>query len=601
MRHYIKSLWDILKENWKSLLLFEIAFRVVMAVLFLEGGKWLVNQLLRYQGYSYMTLENYGRFISHPLTILALTAALLLTFFLILFECYGILVCFERGWRREGITMPGMIRAGFRGCGRMVRRYPLRWILYMAGCAPYLYFQIILWDFSKAKLVMVTMQKIYEKMPPWLFVSVLAFLLLGSMLFSFTMPFRLLRLERGKMVRRHTASMLKGEWKRDFLCSFLLQGLVVVVSGLLYILVLLVMVAWIRMTRTSGSRVSAVLIYGGWVRMAIGILAGALGTTAGLLYTYTFFARSEKPMMDRPAEAPRGRWRQVMTGSFMTRMVTLLIFALEAILIVYLAGTTIPDKSSAQNYIAVTAHRGGARMAPENTISALEYAVEAMADYAEIDVQETKDGEIVLLHDSNLKRVTGLNANIWNLTYDEVSQLDAGVKFHKKFRGEQIPTLGQALEYCQGKLRLNIEIKYNGHNSQIVRKVVNIIQENEFQDKCVVTSMNYKFLTQIRELDPEIKTGYIMSMIYGDLSALTDADFFSVKYTYLNQAFVRRAHALGKEVWAWTPNYQGDMQRMVDCKADNIITDDPELVRKVILGELGKQPSFLTLLRYALK
>ena len=62
------------------------------------------------------------------------------------------------------------------------------------------------------------------------------------------------------------------------------------------------------------------------------------------------------------------------------------------------------------------------------------------------------------------------------------------------------------------------------------------------------------------------------------------ADFFSVKYTYITEGFVEHAHSLGKEICAWTLNYQGDMQRMVNCGVDNIITDDPELVRKVILG-----------------
>ena len=182
-----------------------------------------------------------------------------------------------------------------------------------------------------------------------------------------------------------------------------------------------------------------------------------------------------------------------------------------------------------------------------------------------------------------------------------MSQLDAGIKFHKKFRGEKIPTLEEVMEYCRGKIRLNIEIKYNGHNSQIVRKVVKIIEDLDFVDSCVVTSMNYKFLEQVKELNPDIATGYTMSMIYGNLSRLTAADFFSVKYSYLNREFVKRAHALGKEVCAWTLNYQGDMQRMVDCGVDNIITDDPELVRKVILGELEQDPSFMTLLKYALK
>ena len=81
----------------------------------------------------------------------------------------------------------------------------------------------------------------------------------------------------------------------------------------------------------------------------------------------------------------------------------------------------------------------------------MEAAVNALADYAEIDVQETRDGEIVLLHDTNLSRVTGVDAKIWDLTYAEVSQLDAGIKFHKKFRGEKIPSLGGSPGLLPGK------------------------------------------------------------------------------------------------------------------------------------------------------
>ena len=160
---------------------------------------------------------------------------------------------------------------------------------------------------------------------------------------------------------------------------------------------------------------------------------------------------------------------------------------------------TIPDKAIPDSTVEVTAHRGGARIAPENTISAMEAAVNALADYAEIDVQETRDGEIVLLHDTNLSRVTGVDAKIWDLTYAEVSQLDAGIKFHKKFRGEKIPSLGEVLDYCRGKIRLNIELKYNGHNPDIVPKVVRLIEEHDFVDSCVITSMNYSFLEQVKD------------------------------------------------------------------------------------------------------
>ena len=131
--------------------------------------------------------------------------------------------------------------------------------------------------------------------------------------------------------------------------------------------------------------------------------------------------------------------------------------------------------------------------------------------------------------------------------------------------------------------------------------MVRIIEEQEFAENCVLTSMNYKFLEQAKALNPKIRTGYTMNMTYGDLENMDGADFFSVKYTYITERFVEKVHALGKEVYAWTLNYQGDIQRMVNCKVDNIITDDPELVRQVILGGTDRSPGFLELLKYALK
>ena len=87
----------------------------------------------------------------------------------------------------------------------------------------------------------------------------------------------------------------------------------------------------------------------------------------------------------------------------------------------------------------------------------------------------------------------------------------------------------------------------------------------------------------------------------GTISRIEAADFFSVKYTYVDEAFVREAHSLGKEVHAWTVNYRGDIKRMLDVGVDNIITDNPVLVRKVKNQESDMQTDFWDLMRYAFK
>ncbi len=597
MKRVFKFAVQILKKNFAALLFFELSFRALTAVFLLRTGQWILDRLLEYQGYSYLTADNYERFMKHPLTALTILLLVLLTLLALLFESCAVLRGFEKGWKKERTTLPAMIREGCAGSIAVIRQFPLKWILYMAGAAPFLMLHLCLWEISRGKLAAVSLQKLSQVIPVPVLAGIFSAAFLLSMLWSFHLPQCLLRLESRKNFRgKRNRSEIAG--------ALLVQILVFALVLVLFLAAIAVMTAGVRFGRGQGSQVSAVLIYGGWIRQASGIAAGGLGVTASLLYVYVLFAGSEKTERPVPRifrKLPREGQSRPERKQGMAGLLTALILALESLLVLTAIGDSVPDKTLGGSGVAVTAHRGGARFAPENTLSAMETAVEALADYAEIDVQETKDGEIVLLHDTNLKRVTGLNANIWELSYQEVSQLDAGIKFHKKFRGEKIPTLSQVLEYCRGKIRLNIELKYNGHNGQIVPKVVKIIEEYGGQDTCVITSMNYGYLEQVKALNPQIATGYTLSMVYGNLSEMKAADFFSVKYTYLNAAFVRRAHALGKEVCAWTLNYQGDIQKMLDCGVDNIITDDPELVRRVILGELDLQPSYWDLMEYALR
>lgn len=91
-----------------------------------------------------------------------------------------------------------------------------------------------------------------------------------------------------------------------------------------------------------------------------------------------------------------------------------------------------------------------------------------------------------------------------------------------------------------------------------------------------------------------------MTMTYGSTANITAADFFSVKHTYVTESFVKEAHGMGKEIHAWTVNYRGDVRRMIDMGVDNIITDDPVMVRKVQGRESGSQTGYRELLGYAL-
>lgn len=602
MKLYVKAAMQILKKNWISLTLFEILYRFFSTALLLGLSNACMGICLRQLGYSYLTAENYMRFITSPLTVIFIILGILGIGLALAFEINAVLSCYECAWRKKKISVPNMIYAGLTATWRFVRRRPKRWLLYILGSAPYLCVLYLIVEISQTKFLQYTIQQAFKAIPHYEFLALIVVIIfLASLLFSFTLPFWMMTEERPKHVYRRIMNVLKKSWKREMITCIFVQLLSLLSTIALFAVSLVIMVAVVMITKSQANRISAVLVYGSLLKYVMGVIAGGVGMTFSLLYLYTFFARADKQRIYRSRKRERGRLFKSLANPKTALVLTVMLVLCEGIFAVIQIRDSLPGVNALKATAAVSAHRGGAKMAPENTLSAIEYAVDAMADYAEIDVQETEDGEVVLLHDTNLKRTTGLNANIWTLTYDEVSQLDAGVKFHKKFRGEKIPTLDEVIKYSKGKIRLNIEVKYNGHNKNIVKKVVKIIEDNDFEEECVLTSMNYKFLKQAKKINPDIKTGYTLQITYGDLETLEDADFFSIKHTYVTKQLVDRIHELGKEIHTWTLNYQGDMQRVLNCNVDNIITDQPELVRKVILGESDRNPSFLTLIKYAIK
>ena len=133
--------------------------------------------------------------------------------------------------------------------------------------------------------------------------------------------------------------------------------------------------------------------------------------------------------------------------------------------------------------VKVTAHRGSSARAPENTLSAVRQAITDGADFAEIDVQTTADGELVVLHDGDLMRMAGDSRRLRDLTLSQAKELDVGKKFNAEFEGERIPTLAEVIRLSRGRIQLNIELKYNWPDPSLAGKVVELLRREGFPDQ----------------------------------------------------------------------------------------------------------------------
>ena len=233
----------------------------------------------------------------------------------------------------------------------------------------------------------------------------------------------------------------------------------------------------------------------------------------------------------------------------------------------------------------IMAHRGFSAAAPENTMPAFQKCIDEGFSAAELDVQMLKDGTIIVMHDDNLKRTTGVDKNVWEVTYDEIKDLDNGRFFDESFAGTEIPTLDEVIKLAgsgKDKLYLNIEIKRNGHDEGITQKVVDIIVANDYIANCDVTSQDYKTLEEIREINPSVLTAYTSAIGIGDIESLDAADIISIQETFATYENVERIHRAGKHVFVWTVNEKDTMERLVSLNVDAILTNDPGLCKTVI-------------------
>lgn len=607
MKKILKQTWKTIRYNIRSLLIFEAGYRAATFFLVMQLVRFFVDFSLKQQGFSYLTAENYKEFLQYPLSVVFLALVFLVILIFYFVEVAALLCGFVYSAKEKKLYAGDFFILGIKKTVSFFRHSKVSWLVCAACSGPFLAAYFLVREISYIQILEFTARQIYKEIKsPMLIYGFLGVLLLISFLFVFALPYCILEKKKNWQGFLSGMKLFRTHWKRILLDFCFLHVFMLLFILITYSVVMLILAAGVFFFKPEAVKISSIFIYSEYVNMALGIYAGGVQLIGSIAFVYTVYTKFHIQPKDEEEHLFYKKMEQYFWYSKLGRrkaagLLTALFVLLEGIYFGFLVINHDTTLSHLAADTEITAHRGGAWKAPENTISALQYTIDSGADYAEIDVQETKDGELILLHDDSLKRTAGVKKNVWDMTLKQIEKLDAGASFHKKFRGEKIPEFTEVLKFCKGRLDLNIEIKYNGKNKGIVNKVVRAIKENHFEDHCVVTSMNYQFLKQIKKIAPEIRTGYIMTMTYGGVQGMEAADFFSVKHTYVDEKFVTQAHALGKEVYVWTVNYKGDAKRMLDIGADNIITDDPIMVRKVQNRESGSSTGYVELLKYAFR
>ena len=253
---------------------------------------------------------------------------------------------------------------------------------------------------------------------------------------------------------------------------------------------------------------------------------------------------------------------------------------IAAVVIAAVGSTMAVDDPDWEDPAQIIAHRGGAFVAPENTIAAFERGIADGADWLELDVQENADGVVIVEHDRDFMRAAGAKLEVWRATNDDLADLDIGSSFAPEFSDQRVPTLRQVLELARGRTGVFVELKYYGKGVSLEEKVVELVEEAGMTSEIVIMSLNYDGIRKTAALRPDWTYGLLNAVAIGDLARL-DVDFLALTANAASLSMIRHTHKREMKIYAWTIDDPVQMWVMMSRGVDGIITDRVALANHV--------------------
>lgn len=579
-----------LTAHWKPLILFEILWKLVTLLVIAPACAGLIQLAIHLAKLKYLTTSNLLQFLRSPWTILLLAVLLLLAALYTLFEIAAVCTCFRQSrFQKVRTTLGRMVRSGLQSVLHFFRGGGPFLVLHLLVLIPLMQFSATSGIFTAMGIpdfLAYYMTKKEFLLPIYVAAIILCCLLSVRWVFSsvlFTQNQCSYRSARATSVQ-----LVRGRFWQTFF-SVLVWNCCYFAALLVFLcLITVVVLMVIRATGSDDLIMSQAMRI---LKLLIQIVLWSFSFFATPICMAHLTALLEKrcvqmPEVVLPEPVPLSRSAKPFRRS--TAVLTACCFTVAALgLNLSYVYSVFTGKANFRLALfqnpTVMAHRGLSADAPENTLYAFSDAISVGADFIELDVQQTRDGVLVVMHDSNLKRTTGVNKDIWDVDYADIQNLDAGSWFDPAYANARIPTLEETLQFVDKRARLNIEIKPTKHGSDTLEQdVAELITQYQYTDACYVTSFSYGSLKKVKEVNPEIRTGYLMSVAYGQFYSLKYADAFSLNKVFVTSQVVNAAHQQGKQIFAWTVNSMSEVRSLCNLHVDSIITDDPVMVQNVI-------------------
>ena len=588
----------LLHRAESSLITAIVLYKLVTNLLFLPAMQGIWSLTLRFSPVNYLTNNNAHQIFTAPSILGGIVLIAILVAFWNLYEFSIILHGLDHARRGEACSLLALFQRSLRDIRHALR--PRNWLIlfYCAVLIPFTGVYVTSNYITQLAVPEYIMGVIRAK-PAWLalYTGVFLLVVLLTVFWAFVLPLFTLEQKDLWPAVQESVRRVRQQFFRILAILTRWNVRVLLRTSLLFLAVTLFLIGMIALVGLESTR--AMLLLSRAMQMIefpfFGFLLDCKVTVAQctILALLDFEVQGDAALQERPdGKRSRPRGRLLLVG-----MVGCVTLATCLTTLVLLSLPQDDDLLTAVGGVAplVTYHRGDCSLAPENTIPAFRSAIRKGGDRIELDVQMTKDGVVVVTHDTSLRRCTGRNANVYDLTFAEIEQLDAGSWFSSRFAGTKIPSFEEVLQLCQGQIDLNVEIKPSKATPDLEAETVRLLREYGFEGHCVITSQSYETLHKVKELAPEFPTGYILALGVGNYYDLPDADFFSVETTFITSGMVNQIHLRGKTVSAWTIDREEDARHMMELGADDLITDDPDMVTNILRQNAETDTALLSL------
>ena len=575
MRHSFQTV----KFAFWNVLTFQLAYKLLAAIVFVPLFGIIFNKLLYFGGYANATNDELLAFLKTPYGILAIVILSLLALFLIFTEFAVLIIISYFAHKRQKVKLRPILYKTVTYLPTLFTYCLPGFILYAVVLLPLLNMgyetalipQIQIPNFITGELFKTTMGQVGY----YTFFAVVAYL---NLRWIFVLPIVVLEQKSFRVAARKSANLVKESFFKVllFLVGFFISiGIVYVVFLGIYLLCL-----WGVYEFTNPKGTFALL-----AESTISVfLTSTLYLFSFIVTPFYIMAITRLYLQKVPVEDvlleegldysktkadkcffQKHRWKFI--GVYIVGIIT-------AGMVVAFIVTFI---SNSYKEPIIMAHRGYISKGVENTKEAVQGAIDAKADYAEIDVLQTKDGELAVIHDLKLKRLANANVHVSDLTMVELRQLTLS----QDGLSGQISTLDEIIKLANGKIKLNIEVKLHGGEKDFVNKVLKTIKDNEFEKQCVIQTLHYPLIKEFKRANPDIKVGYILYASRAHLKNVK-ADFYVAEEYMLNKKLVKEARKLNKPIYVWTVNDMESLKGYYKLNVDGIITDYPEDARETI-------------------